>query len=114
LDIGQVAKAAVFPLPAEAGHHWQYVEQAIGNSPGLRFVAQAAAVVGDQRRYILASLLKRAFDFLVGFELRQGVNRPNGCRNPPDESQLQYQADDAGKRTANSEETEPGKYESKQ
>jgi hypothetical protein len=40
-------------------------------------------------------LAKSFFDLLIGFVLAQCVHRPNGCRKPSDDGQLQNQANDA-------------------
>jgi hypothetical protein len=82
----------------------QPLYQAIGHVPADK----------QKRKWRAGSLIFRAscslltegfFDFLVGLVLAQGINRPNRCRNPSDESYLQDQANNAGNGPTNCEES---------
>ena len=50
-------------------------------------------------------------DFLIGLELAERIDRPNGCGQPANQGELQDQAENAGERAANGEEGEPGEEE---
>lgn len=54
------------------------------------------------------------FDFLVGFVLAQGIDRPDRCWHPADQCDLQKQAQQARKRAANGEKHGKGQKQSKQ
>ena len=78
-------------------------------SRGARQAAGSAEVlissVSNGESFHLRGLLtERFFDFLIGFVLAQCVYRPNRCRDPADERQLQDQTESAGKGTAYREE----------
>lgn len=47
------------------------------------------------------------FDFLISFELGQSIDRPNGCRNPSNYSNLKYQADEPCDRAADGKKLQP-------
>jgi len=61
-----------------------------------------------------AALTQSTLDLLIGLELTQGVHGPNGRRNPPQDRDLQNQANDSSNRSPDGEEGEPGKDEGNQ
>ena len=60
-----------------------------------------------------SAAIKGTANLLVGLILAERVDGPDGGRNPADECDLQNQADDAGKGSANGEELKPGNEDGK-
>src|SRR5690606_26114140 len=58
--------------------------------------------------------LQRLLDLLVSLVLPQGVQGPQGSRQPADQRDLQEEADDARNRPAKREEGEPGQQKGDQ